>query len=231
MPGIKRRCAVACRAVAVTPRIDDDQLASSEALRVEVLHDRRHRLGDVRADEHDRVRAGEIRDWKRQAAVETERPKACGRCRRHAEAAVVVDVRSAQNDARELAQLIDLLVGERAAAEDADRVATVLALQQPQTGRDLVDGVLPAGWHQLTGGISHERRDEAIWMRQRVAGGEAFEAERAGVDGKLRVASDRQRADPARGERAAHIGMRNTDSACAPRRLSRGGGVIVSERS
>ena len=44
---------------------------------------------------------------------------------RHAEAAVVVDLRGAQRDPGELAELVGLLVGQPAAAEAADRVAAV----------------------------------------------------------------------------------------------------------
>ena len=58
-------------------------------------------------------------------------PSALDRCRgrrRHAEAAVVVDVRRAQRDARELAEQIRLLVGQRPAAEHADGIAAVSRL-------------------------------------------------------------------------------------------------------
>ncbi len=92
--------------------IDDDELPAGATLRVEVLHDRRHRLGDVGADEQDGIGAGDVRDGERQPAIEPESPQPGGGRRRHAEPAVVVDVGRAQDDARELAEEVDLLVGE-----------------------------------------------------------------------------------------------------------------------
>ena len=60
-------------------------------------------------------------------AVDAERPGRCGGRRGHAEPAVVVDVRRAQPDPGELAQLVGLLVGQPAAAEAAHRVRPVRA--------------------------------------------------------------------------------------------------------
>ena len=60
-------------------------------------------------------------DRERQPAVDAEGPVARRRGRRHAEPAVVVDVPGAERDPRELAELVGLLVGQPAAAEDADR--------------------------------------------------------------------------------------------------------------
>ena len=72
VPGISRRCIVACSCGGRPARIDDDQMPAGAALRVEVLHDRRHRLGDVGADEHHGVGAGDVGDGKRQAPIEAE---------------------------------------------------------------------------------------------------------------------------------------------------------------
>ena len=186
------------------PRIDDDQLAASQALRLEVLHDRRHRLRDVGADEQDGVGLGDVGDGERQAAIEPEGAQARRRGRRHAEAAVVVDVRRAERDARELAEQVDLLVGQRAAAEDAHRVAAVLALHDADGGADALDRVIPVGRDQLAGGVADERRDQTFGMRQRLAGGEALRAERASVHREVRVAGNRDAAIlGGRGEHAA----------------------------
>ena len=58
----------------------------------------------------------------RQAAVDAEGARCVAAARRrHAVAAVVVDVGGAERDARELAEQVGLLVGQRAAAEDCRR--------------------------------------------------------------------------------------------------------------
>ena len=106
-------------------RIDDDQLAAAPALLLEILHDRRHGLGRIAADQQDRLRAGDILERKRQPAIEAEGAQICGRRRCHAEAAVVVDIGGAQRDPRELAEHVGLLVGQPAAAKHPDRVAAV----------------------------------------------------------------------------------------------------------
>jgi hypothetical protein len=53
-------------------RIGDDQRASPRALRLEVLHDRGHGLGEVAAGEQDGARAREVGERERQAAVHAE---------------------------------------------------------------------------------------------------------------------------------------------------------------
>jgi len=57
-------------------RIDHDELAAGDALVVEVGHHGRHRLDEIRADEQDRPRAGDVLERKRQAAIEAEGPLA-----------------------------------------------------------------------------------------------------------------------------------------------------------
>ena len=70
------------------------------------------------------------------------RPKArlpARRGRRHAPAAVVVDLAGAERDPGELAELVGLLVGQPAAAEHGDRVGPALGLESraaaPRSGR------------------------------------------------------------------------------------------------
>ena len=107
------------------PRIGDDQRAAVALLRLEVPHDRRHRLGQIGPDEQNRFGARNVFERKRQAAIDAERARRSRGRRRHAEPAVVVDVRRAERHPRELAEQVRLLVGQRPAAEDADRIASV----------------------------------------------------------------------------------------------------------
>ena len=107
------------------PRIGHDQRAAVALLRLEVPHDRRHRLCHVAAHEQNHFGVRNVFERKRQAAIDAQRLRRAGGRRRHAESAVVVDVRRAERDARELPQQVRLLVGQRAAAEDTDRVAAV----------------------------------------------------------------------------------------------------------
>ncbi len=108
------------------PRVDDDEPAAGAGA-LQVRQERRHRVADVRPEQQHRVGGVEIGERERQAAVDAERAIRGGRCRRHAEAAVVVDAGRAQRDARELAELVRLLVREPAAAEDPDRIRAVSA--------------------------------------------------------------------------------------------------------
>ena len=85
------------------PGIGDDQAAAVALLRLEVLHQRRHRFGGICADEQDRRRFGDVVERKGQAAIDPERAHPGGGRRRHAEPSVVVDVGRAQADAGELA--------------------------------------------------------------------------------------------------------------------------------
>ena len=124
-------------------RIDDDQVAAGAALRVEVLHGRRQRLGDVAADEEDGLGLGDVGERERQPAIQAERRVGGGRRRRHAEAAVVIDVPCAERHARELPEQVRLLVGERAAAEHANRVLAVAGLQRTDGRRRCGRGPRP----------------------------------------------------------------------------------------
>ena len=107
------------------PGVDDDVLRAAGPALVEVLHRRRHGVGRVAAHQDDDVGGGDVLQREGHAAVEAERPVGRARRRGHAEAAVVVDGAGAQGDAGELAELVGLLVGQRAAAEAADGVAAV----------------------------------------------------------------------------------------------------------
>jgi hypothetical protein len=125
-------------------RVDDDELGAAE-----VLHERRHGLGRVAADQQHRVRVPQVLDRERQPAVHAERPRPGGRGRGHAEPSVVVDLRGAEGDAGELAEQVGLLVGEPAATEHRDGVPPVPRLQVDDPVRDQVQRAVPRGRPQL----------------------------------------------------------------------------------
>ena len=124
-------------------RVDDDQAATAFALDVEVAHRRRHRLGQVAADEHDHIGLLDVGEREREP-VEPERALGRRRGRRHAEPAVVVDAARAQDDPGELAEQVRLLVGETAAAEDARRVGAVGGARARQARGDPGQRLVPA---------------------------------------------------------------------------------------
>ena len=132
------------------PRVDHDHLAAALAQPVEVPGRRRHRLGEVGADEHHHVGLLDVGERERQPAVDPERPVAGRGGRRHAPAAVVVDLAGAERDPGELAELVGLLVGEPAAAEHRDAVRSALPAQLEQPGRDQVERLVPRSRAQLT---------------------------------------------------------------------------------
>ena len=70
---------------------------------IEVPRCGRHGLREVGADQYDHVGLLDIRQRERQAAVDSERLVPSRRSRRHAPAAVVVDLRSPERNPSELA--------------------------------------------------------------------------------------------------------------------------------
>ena len=153
---VQRRVAGGGRA----PGVDDDVLGAAPAALVEVLHGRRHGVGRVAADQDDDVGGGDVAQRERHAAVEAERPVGRAGGRGHAEPAVVVDGAGAQRDPGELAELVGLLVGQRAAAEAADGVAAVRRLGAPDRRDDQVEGVVPGGLDQRAGPVARHRADQ-----------------------------------------------------------------------
>ena len=76
----------------------------------------------------------------------TPKRQLVGRARRdHAQAAVVVDVPRAERDARELAQQVGLLGGERGAAVHRDGVLAVFLLDLAQPPGGEVERLVPGG--------------------------------------------------------------------------------------
>lgn len=164
--------------------VDHDQLATARALGVEVLHDRGHRLGEVAAHEENDFGAREVLERERQAAIDAEGLVGSRRGRRHAEAPIVVDVRGAQRHARELAEQVRLLVGQRAAPEEAHRVGAVPVLNLTEPPSDQRERFVPTGGLECSGRPSHQRPGEPHGVAQRLRGGEALDAELTLVDGE-----------------------------------------------
>ena len=174
--------------------VDDDQLPAGAALRVEVLHRRGQRLGHVAADEEDHVGVGDVRERERQPTIDAEGRVGGGGRRCHAEPAVVVDVASAERDPRELAEQVALLVGQRAAAEDAHGVASVGSLEVAKAGGDAIERLVPAHRRERPVRVPGERRRQPVGMRECVDGRPPLDAERAAVHREARVARHHRRA-------------------------------------
>ena len=143
-------------------RVDDDERAAAVALRVDPLHDGRHRLRAVRAPEHEGVGLAHVREREGQPSVDPEREVlSCGG-RGHAVSAVIVDVRRLQRDAGELAEDVGLLVGQRAAAEGGERGRAVSVANRDESLRDEIERGFPRGRGERTVGAAKQRRPQAI---------------------------------------------------------------------
>ena len=141
-------------------RVDDDEPAGRLRAR-EVPDERRHGLGDVRAEQQDRGCPVEVLERERQSAVDPERAIARCRGRRHAVAPVVVDAARAEREPGELAEQVRLLVREPAAAEHAHRVGARFRADVPQRARDEIERVVPRCLVERAVGAPHERGAEA----------------------------------------------------------------------
>ena len=126
VPGSGCRCRSAWPGGRGEPGVDDDQRAAALPLlgRGSAASGGMVSAG-LAPDQQQGVGRAEVGQRERQPPVDAEGPDAGGRRRGHAEPAVVVDVAGAQRDPGELAQRVRLLVGQPAAAEDADRVPAV----------------------------------------------------------------------------------------------------------
>ena len=102
----------------------------------------------------------------RQAAVNAEGAHPGGRRGGHAEPAVVVDARGAEGQPGELAQHVGLLVGEAAAAENADGVLAVACLRVLHGGGDQGQGLVPADGAVDAVGALQERLGDASGVVQ-----------------------------------------------------------------
>ncbi len=133
---------------------------------------------------------GNVLEGKRQPAIETESLRRSSRSRRHAESAVVVDVRRAQRDTRELSEQIRFLVGQRPSTEHANRVAAVGRLRRSNRRCDPIDRALPRRGIECACRISHERREQPLGVANRLGGGPSLEAQPTFIDGKSLVTFD-----------------------------------------
>ena len=150
-------------------RVDHDERTAVVALRGEVLHERRHRLGDVGPDQQNRAGLGDVAHGERQAPVQAERPDPGRRGRRHAEPAVVVDVLRPQHHAGELPQRVRLLVGEATAAEHTDRVRSRLGLDGTKARRHVGERLVPGRRLELRVATpANQRNGEALGGCQQI---------------------------------------------------------------
>ena len=141
-------------------RVDDDERAAVVPQGGEVCEDRRHRLGEVAAEQDDDPGAGDVGERQREAAVHPERTGRAGGGAAHAEAAVVVDLRAAQRDPGELAERVGLLVGQAAATEHGDCVAAALGLGGADPRRGEVQCRVPGGGDQGAAAVPGHRPDQ-----------------------------------------------------------------------
>ena len=129
----------------------------------------------------------------RQAAVDAERPVAPRpRRRRHAEPAVVVDVRRAQRDPGELAQLVRLLVGQPAAAEHGDRVGAVLGAGCAASRRPRGRAPRPRSPARARRRAADQRGGEPVGAVEQLGAGPALLAQAAAVGREVGRGGDRR---------------------------------------
>ena len=171
------------------PGVDDHEPAAL-AGPGQVLDGRGHGLGDVGAEEEHGLGAAEVGERERQPAVDAEGPVGAGRGARHAEPAVVVDVRGPQDRPCELAEGVRLLVRQPSAAEHGDRVGPVLGGGLPGTGRDEVERLVPGRGVQLAVRSPHERGGDAVRYAEHARARPALLAQPATVRGELPALDD-----------------------------------------
>ena len=124
-------------------RVGHDQRAATRFLLLKILHDGRHGLRQIAADQKNGVGLWDVRQRKRKTAVEAEGFDRCRCRRRHTKAAVVVDLRSPQRNSRELPQQVGFFVGEAAASEDPHAIFAVPLLSAFDGGGDPLQRFLP----------------------------------------------------------------------------------------
>src|SRR5581483_1111336 len=166
--------------------INHNERSAILRLCMEILHDGRHSLGRVAASQKNCFRMRNIGERERKAAVDAERLYSrCGGGR-HAETAVVIDLRSAQGNPREFAEQIGFFVGETATAEHADRVAAELFLDALDASGDVVERFIPGdGLQGIPALGTQQRRSQALRMIQQFGGGPAFLAETSAIGGEI----------------------------------------------
>ena len=142
----------------------------------------------IAADQENGVRAGNVFQRERQAPVNAERFDARRRLGGHAEAPVVINVGRSQRDAGELAEQIRLLVGQAAAAEDADGVPPVRVPDAREFRARSGPAPFPGrGPQRLALAVAHQRRGQAVRVREQVGSRPALLAQSALVGGEVRA--------------------------------------------
>ena len=126
-------------------------------------------------------------------SIEPEREVLAGRRRGHAVAAVVVDVRRAERDARELPEQVRLLVRQRPAAERGQRGRAVLLADRKEPIRDEVERRLPGDRGQRPVRAAHHGREESVGLVEELPRRVPLDAHLPAVDGKRLVRDDLQR--------------------------------------
>ena len=164
-------------------RVDDDDFRARIARPPDVVGEDREALREVRAGEDDDLGEGDVAPRIR-GAIHAER-HAIRRARGdHAEAAVVIDVRGLERDARELAVEVSLLVGHRRAAEKGERIFSMLRLNLFDLRCGRVQRLVPARGAKAVG-AANERREQAVGVIVLHVTLHAFRAELALVDGEF----------------------------------------------
>ena len=167
-------------------RVDHDQLSAVLPQLRQVPQRGRHRLGEVRAHQDQAPGAGNVLQREREPPVEPERPLVRRGGRRHAEPAVVVDLRGPQHHAGELAQRVRLLVGQPAPAEHRDRVRAVGGPAAGEGVRDPVQRLVPARRLEPPAGTAHQRTGQPRSRGEQLRRGAALPAQGAPVHGEPR---------------------------------------------
>jgi hypothetical protein len=149
-------------------------------LLLKILHDWRHRFGRISPSEKDGCGPWYVRQRERQPAVDPECSEAgCGG-RRHAEAAVIVDIGGPQRDASELSQHVRLFVRQPATAKNPDGIRTMRYPDGAQPFRDAIERLRPAYREEraaLT--LSHQWRHQPVWSIEQLGCGKSFAAQTA----------------------------------------------------
>ncbi len=168
------------------PRVDHDDPAAPLSQPVEVPRGRRHRLGEVGADEDEYVGLLDVRERERQPPVDPERPDARGGGGRHAPPAVVVDHARPEARPGELAERVRLLVGEPTAPEHRHRVPAVLGLDGGEPVSHETECVVPArGPEGPCRRVPHQRGGQPLAVPEQRRAGPPLAAHRALVGGEL----------------------------------------------
>ena len=165
-------------------RVDDDQPPAILAGLPEVVGRDRRALGDVRAGDENHRRLRDVGP-RVGGAVDAQDLLRGRRGRHHAQSAVVVDVGRTQRDAREFPHQIRLLVGERRAGQDGERVPPVRGLDPLHLASRAVQRGVPVDRTKPVRLVAHQRCPQPIGMLVLQVALHPLGAELAAIEGKL----------------------------------------------